>query len=318
MEKKGRNLGDQVENEEELLNFDLDELSTQDLDQMSFNSDDEIIELTELVEKGPGDEETRAMDGSWRTGSPSQEIEPGIDFSTNEIAKAMDGTPDESSSEDELDLSELSLELDLKDKGEGKPEPEPKGYEGEITADELDRILEERPLKKGVEMVEEPQQEAEPEGDIFAADLEGLLDESSQEDGVVDLGEEAEIEEPVMSVEEQRAAADFLESAREDNAAVALEPEEEPESERETQAYIDMENLAPPPPAAEPEPDDTAFEPTSPESVGISEEKIEAAITRAVEDVAERVIRETVAEVAERVLNEVIDALKKSLESSSE
>jgi hypothetical protein len=315
MEKRGRNPGDQVENEEELLNFDLDELSTQDLDQMSFNSDDEIIELTELVEKGPGDEETRAMDGSWRKGSPSSEIEPDIDFSTNEIAKAMDGTPDESSSEDEIDLSELSLELGLKDKGEGKPEVEPKGYEGEITADELDSILEERSLKRGIEMAEEPQQEAEPEGDISSADLEGLLDESSQEEVVVDLGEEPEAEEQEMSVEEQRAAVDFLESAREDNAAVALEPEEEPEPERETQAYIDMENLTPP---SEGEPDDTAFQPTSPESVGISEEKIEAAITRAVEDVAERVIRETVAEVTERVLNEVIDALKKSLESDSE
>ena len=315
MEKKGQNLGDQVEKEEELLDFDLDELSTQDLDQMSFNSNDEIIELTELVEKGPGDEETRAMDGSWRTGSPSQEIEPDIDFSTNEIAKAMDGTPDESSSEDELDLSELSLELNLKDKGEGKPEP--KGYEGEITADELDSILEERPLKRGSEMVEESQQEAEPEGDVSAADLEGLFDESSQEEVVVDLGEEGEIEEPEISLEEQRAAADFLESAREDNGAVALEPEEEPDSERETQAYIDMENLASPP-DAEPEPDVTAFESTSPETVGISEEKIEAAITKAVENVAERVIRETVGEVAERVLNEVIDALKKSLESNSE
>jgi hypothetical protein len=315
MEKRGRNPGDQVENEEDLLNFDLDELSTQDLDQMSFNSDDEIIELTELVEKGPGDEETRAMDGSWRKGSPSSEIEPDIDFSTNEIAKAMDGTPDESSSEDEIDLSELSLELGLKDKGEGKPEVEPKGYEGEITADELDSILEERSLKRGIEMAEEPQQEAEPEGDISSADLEGLLDESSQEEVVVDLGEEPEAEEQEMSVEEQRAAVDFLESAREDNAAVALEPEEEPESEREIQAYIDMENVAPP---SEAEPDDTVFQPTSPESVGISEEKIEAAITRAVEDVAERVIRETVAEVTERVLNEVIDALKKSLESDSE
>jgi hypothetical protein len=315
MEKKGRNLDNQVENEEELLDFDLEDLSTEDLEKMSFDSNDEIIELTELVEKGPDDEETRAMDGNWRKGSPSPEMEPEIDFSTKEIAKAMDSASEESPVEGDLDISDISLELDMKDEAEAKPEPEPKGYEGEITADELDKILEEEPMEPEIEVAEQPQQQAEPQGDISAADLEGLFDESSQEEGEVDFSEGAEMEESDISMEEQKAAVDFLESAREDDAAVALEPEEEAESDGETQAYIDMENLSPSP---EEEPEDMTFEPTPSESVGISEEKIEAAITRAVEDVAERVIRETVAEVTERVLNEVIDALKKSLETTSD
>ena len=50
--------------------------------------------------------------------------------------------------------------------------------------------------------------------------------------------------------------------------------------------------------------------------IGISEEKIEAIVTRVVQDVVERVTRETVANVAEKVITEAIDALKQSLENA--
>jgi hypothetical protein len=318
MEKEGRNLGDQVENEEELLNFDLEDISAEDLDKMNFDSDDEIIELTDLVEKGPDDEETRAMDADWRKeGAEGLEIEPGIDFSTKEIAKAMDDASEESpkSSGEEIDISDISLELDSKD--EGETEPEQKGYEGEITAAELDSIFEEKGLEPEVEMAEESQEDTEEEQEISAADFEGLFEETSQEKEHVDVGEGLDIGEPEISMEEQKAAEDFLESARADDAAVTLEPEEETEPDGESQAFIEMDDLQPPP-EAEPGLDDTAAEPATHESLGISEEKMEALITRVVEDVAERVIRETVAEVTEKVLGEVIDALKKSLEANSE
>ena len=49
-------------------------------------------------------------------------------------------------------------------------------------------------------------------------------------------------------------------------------------------------------------------------SIGISEERIEAIITRVVEDVVERVTRETMTRVAERLLKEAIDGLRQSLE----
>ena len=48
---------------------------------------------------------------------------------------------------------------------------------------------------------------------------------------------------------------------------------------------------------------------------GISEEKMEAMITKAVQDVVGKVIRETVAEETRKVITETIDALKESLES---
>ncbi len=50
------------------------------------------------------------------------------------------------------------------------------------------------------------------------------------------------------------------------------------------------------------------------EPLGISEERIEAIITKVVGDVVERVARETMAKVAEKVINEAIEDLKQSLE----
>ncbi len=50
------------------------------------------------------------------------------------------------------------------------------------------------------------------------------------------------------------------------------------------------------------------------EPLGISEEKIEAIITKVVGEVVERVARETMTKVAEKVINEAIEDLKKSLE----
>jgi hypothetical protein len=67
-----------------------------------------------------------------------------------------------------------------------------------------------------------------------------------------------------------------------------------------------------------PEPKEIPTEPTQQELIGISEEKLEAIVTRVVQDVVERVVRETISSVAEKVIVEAIDALKQSLESASE
>jgi len=52
--------------------------------------------------------------------------------------------------------------------------------------------------------------------------------------------------------------------------------------------------------------------------IGISEERIEALITKVVQDVVERVVRETMAATSEKVIREVIEALKRSIESTSD
>jgi len=50
------------------------------------------------------------------------------------------------------------------------------------------------------------------------------------------------------------------------------------------------------------------------EPLGISEERIEAIITKVVSDVVERVARETMTNVAEKVIREAIDNLRNSLD----
>ena len=52
------------------------------------------------------------------------------------------------------------------------------------------------------------------------------------------------------------------------------------------------------------------------EGLALSEERLEAVVSKVVQDVVERVTRETVAEVAEKVISEAIEALKRSLEAS--
>jgi hypothetical protein len=54
------------------------------------------------------------------------------------------------------------------------------------------------------------------------------------------------------------------------------------------------------------------------DSIGISQERIEAIITRVVEDVVERVARETMARVADKVIKEAIEELRESLELPQE
>lgn len=337
MEKEGRTQNSQTENEEELLNFDLDDISTEDLEKMNLDSDEEIIELTDLVEKGPADDETMAMETDWSKESPPVEIEGDIELSTNEIARALEETPDQEDKApaEDFDVSDISLELDLEDGGKAALEAE--AEEGEITAAELDRILEETAVEPEIEMVEQPSEEKEeaPPPEISAAELESFFKESARGEAVLDLDEEPDVQEPEISKETQKALEDFVEAAREDEAAVALEPEEAPEetpeSEVETQPFIDMEQAAAPVDAEadlgdvgageaekEEEFQDIFADATAAELAGISEERVEAIITKVVEGVAERVIRETVAEVAEKVLTEAIDALKKSLDADSD
>lgn len=87
------------------------------------------------------------------------------------------------------------------------------------------------------------------------------------------------------------------------------EPVEKPES-----AGLDRPPELPRADLSEVEPPDEQFE--AERAIAISEERIEAIVTRVVEDVVERVARETMTTVTEKLVREAIDALKESLESS--
>lgn len=333
MAKERRTPEDQRENEGDLLNFDLDDISSEDLEQGV--SDEEIIELTDLVERGTEDEETRDMKvAGLSRDSESAEIEKRIDLSTNEIAKAVEMAPEEGveESEEDLDVSDLSLELDLEAVEESKTEG--RGEEGQITTAELEGLLkEEPPEEEALDLIEreQPQGEAKMvDEELSEADLEGLLEEVSTQEVEKGLGEEAEAESEEMPGEVKEADEIIREEAMEEVATAELESEKSVDIEAE--GLIEREDLEEPSLPSEAEPDqeevpveaaeeeelpDIRAEPAVPESVGISEQRIEAIVTQVVQDVAERVIRETVAEVAEKVLTEAIDALKKSLESTS-
>ncbi len=78
-----------LENEEDLLDFDLDDISPEDLDEE--DSEEEIIDLVDLVEEvkedqGPGDDEIANL----LEEDQSREAEEDINFSTDEIS----GIPD--------------------------------------------------------------------------------------------------------------------------------------------------------------------------------------------------------------------------------
>ncbi|MBW1934486.1 MAG: hypothetical protein JRI84_02870 [Deltaproteobacteria bacterium] len=146
-EKKSPVTDNQIDDEEDLLNFDLDDIASEDSDLQNLGSDpeDEIIELTDLVEKGPGEEETRDVEvANWLKESQSIEIEKDIDFSASAPAKEGGALGEEGTGkgEEEFDVSDISLELDLDDTGE---EP---GQE-EITAEEIEKLLEERTPEAG-------------------------------------------------------------------------------------------------------------------------------------------------------------------------
>ncbi len=52
--------------------------------------------------------------------------------------------------------------------------------------------------------------------------------------------------------------------------------------------------------------------------IGLSEERVEALITKVVQDVVDKAVRETMATTSEKVIKEAIEALKRSLESISD
>ena len=53
MEKDNQKTGEELIDEEDLLNFELDDLSLDDMEKKASEFEDDIIELVDLVDKGP-------------------------------------------------------------------------------------------------------------------------------------------------------------------------------------------------------------------------------------------------------------------------
>jgi len=285
---------------EELLNFELDDESSLDLD--SLGEDEEVIDLIDLVEKGEG--EPLAEDKLEAAGE--EELDLGgldLELDSDEVPKKSSAMR-ESLGKEELYLSDITMELG------GEEGPQRKGSEmpaedGDVIEADLENLFAENEETILVERKKIEETAAGDEAEISEADLDGFLEEGFGEEGL-----EAPVQaEGAISSEEELAALEGalkLEEASETADSVGS---------KDTQAG---EEKVPEPTFKEEKLEIPSSTPESmvQEIAGLSEEKLEMIISRVVEDVVERVARETMTDVAERLITEAIDALKRSMELS--
>ena len=147
MDEKNQKPRDELIDEEDLLNFELDDLSLEDMEKKASEFENDIVELVDLVEKGAEDdkgEEKQAV--AQEEGEHQEQDQEEFEFATDEITSIGDLLDEESldHSASELDLSGLSLS-DLDQAFE--PEPAKTKAEGEISESELEEMLEEAPTE---------------------------------------------------------------------------------------------------------------------------------------------------------------------------
>jgi hypothetical protein len=320
MAKKPQTQKEQLDTEEELLNFDIEDLSGEDS-----GAEDEVIELVELLEVDKDEDRTKELTLKNRINEkPASKPPKATKAKAVPVQEAAPSPPKKSLPEDEeepeLDLSDLTLDMDVE-----TTRPARTVGEDEITEADLENLLQETDSEEisfDLSNDEEGGQEAKDE-EVTDADLEALLQEATAEGT-----EEAKEEEEVLEIVPETEAVEEVQLEEEKPSLTDMESEAD--SFEETQAVTEpvAEEEAPLAEEAELEepvvPEELVQEETAPEEpsvqklTGISEERLEELITRVVQDVVERVARETMASVAERVIGQAIEALKASLESSSE
>ncbi|MDY7036913.1 MAG: hypothetical protein SV375_12220 [Thermodesulfobacteriota bacterium] len=307
MEKDNEILEEQIDNEEDLLDFDLDDLSIEDFEEESSSPEpkDKIIELVDIVEKGEIEDANtdKDLESLLEDDQLTVEMED-IDGSTDEIQiKEIFEEESLEPLEPDVDLADLTFESEMA--GEERPENLEQRVEEEIGKSDLEKMLEGEPageVELGLESVidiAEPLEE-KIEEEIGDEDLEKILEDEQTEDTELDL-EDGTI-----------AIAEPLEDLFDESKVEEVTPEEQEEPYKEELGQEIAEQKMPP------EPEISATEPMVSQFAGMSEEKYEAIVARVVQDTVERVAREVLANVAEKVITEAIDALKKSLESASD
>jgi len=307
MAKKPQTEKEQPDSEDELLNFDLEELADDEAAE-----EDEVIELLELVEGAQDDDKSKELALKNRSREkpavkPAKAVKPAPVQGAARPEPAKGFPEDEE--EMELDLSELTLDMDAEE-----IRPVQSTGEDDITEVDLENLLQESSDDEITYdlSIEGEGGQAEKEEEVTEADLEALLqeatvegvDEAEEEREGLEAASEAEAEEEIQ-LEEQRPSLTEIEAAA--------------DSFDETQLVTELLIEEAAPAAAQPvRKEITPKEPSVEQLAGISEERLEEIITRVVEEVVERVARQTVRSVAERVIGEAIEALKGSLENSSE
>jgi len=285
---------------EELLNFELDEESSLDLD--SLGEDETVIDLIDLVEKGEG--KPLAEDRLEATGAEELDLE-GLDLEIESDEVPKKSSPmNESQGKDEMYLSDITMELGGEEGLQGKVSEMP-AEEGDVIEADLENLFAENEETVLVERKKIVETAAGDEAEITEADLDGFLEEGFGEEGV-DAPVQAE---GAITSEEEVAALEGalkLEEASETAESVGSKDTQAGE-EKVPEPTVKEEILEIP---------SSTPEPVVQEIAGLSEEKLEMIISKVVEDVVGRVARETMTEVAERLITEAIDALKRSMEST--
>ena len=338
MENEDLDLEKELEDDEALLNFDLDDISDEELGEEASDSEEDIIELVNLVEEGPETEisdDGEIADLIEETGSPMQSAaDAGLDL--GDVPPS--GLEEEDVAEEEITEDDLSglLEEEPGEEVSLDLEGEEGEAEEEITEDDFSGLLEDEPDEE-VFLDLEGEEGAEPEEgtaeeEITEEDLESLLEGESGDEISLDLDAEegGELEEDTAD-----AFEDLLKDESDEEPVMDLGPlsgDEEPLEDVVKEIGI-PEPIAGAEPAASAEetgevdfaeepaalaPEAISPLPAAGEGIGISEERLEAVVSRVVQEVVERVARETMADVAEKVITEAIEALKESLETSSD
>ena len=383
---------DEKKDEEELLDFEFDELSEEGVEASSGDSpsDEEVIELDDIVETGElvedseSEDITRVLDEEDIT-EKDESVDNISGLDSVEPVQAAESKASEGLDEDldtvleDFDTSEFDVaepeetELDFESKETGslldKEESIDKEFSAEVASDsvELDKALKEDASDdleldldtelEGLETSEldivklgEAAEESESE------EIAGLLDgEDTAIEGVgteeeADLGPDEQDQPPgadssqVVEMQLDAALESLEASEKEESELELMESDLESVGDVESldDSGIDIEGLvssevseleleesevgiAPELPHEDlsevlekPEEqiaiEDVPIIPAAEEPIGISEEKIEAIITRVVQDVVEKAARETMTTVAEKLITEAIEALRESLE----
>jgi len=318
MAKKPQPQKEQLDTEDELLDFDLEELGDD-----KGAAEDEVIELVELVEADQDEEKTRELTLKNRI-KEKPAVKPAKAAKPSAVKEAPAPAPEKRLLEDEeeadLDLSDLTLDTDVE-----TTRPAQTVGEDEITEADLENLLQEtadEEIAFDLSSDEEGEREGKDE-EVTDADLEALLqeataeriEEAKEEAEVLEIISEAEAVEEVQLEEEKPVLMDIeaVADSFEETQAVTepLAEEEEPSVvTRGAEGTVELEK---------PVREEISSEGLSVEGLtGISEERLEEIITKVVREVVERVARETMASVAEKVIGQAIEALRASLENSSE
>jgi len=316
--------GEGKKGEEELLDFDFEASSGEDVGNASgdFSSDEEILELVDIVEPAAtiGDSESEEIAKLLNEESVEGPEEKVVDLDFEEL----DQTPEEDTSQ--ILESDLGSVLDDLETSEGGIDEAGKLFE-DSESDEIAKLLGEEPVEAAAGAGEEEELGLEDLEQISEEDTTQAF-ESDLDTTVADM-EPAEVEDSALELGESD-----LESIYDDEAlgVTKIKSEDLAGLEAPQEAPIDEggpEDLGPDIPPEIPYEDLSAVVETPEETLegdvvspegqglaGISEERIESIIREVVEDVVERVARETMVTVAEKVITGAIDALKASLESS--